>query len=589
MDDDFPSCSSSPLIPGDEESSDTDEEELHKIHRHLHPFQDDSDDEDDEYDEDDDDYGPPPGLGWSLGDLLMRNTRVASMFKSLAQGVNTGPLPPNPAALPLKEVNFRHRNDLSFADAVQISLEALNITPQEGPASTSHSFSTSAAAATTTTTITSPIPTFTPTTTPAIPFLNPFTTTTPTTPSFTLPPTPSSPSATTTTPTTTQTAPTLTIPLIPTFKVPETVTSNPGVDPPPNFMKLQLDKDFSQKIKEQKETFTNFLSGIQQAINRTQEVYDIAQNKISHGTTIMESWLQGQWDKLQEKEKAIAIRMKQIEEERKRVLELESIQDDAIELDVGGKRFVTTKASLAKYDSFFSVLVSGRFGASTWSSSYRPASSPSSSSDKNSKVIFIDRDPKMFRYIINFLRTGLIPEILSDYDLQLLQEEADYYQIPPLITALQMRDVVRLLYPQDAQMKRVEGKSRFCFPNTFFYLFFLFFSSSFQDNARQLFVKSPQEARANGPHWLLLRVFDNVSSFQYNDQFPYPAAFVHLKQSAQSWWDDPPLPATVKGFKDNWEAMSIGILDKVRKLPLLLVFLVLLVLVLVLVLVIYFC
>ncbi|XP_067890504.1 BTB/POZ domain-containing protein KCTD21-like [Heterodontus francisci] len=50
---------------------------------------------------------------------------------------------------------------------------------------------------------------------------------------------------------------------------------------------------------------------------------------------------------------------------------------------------------------------------------------------------FIDRDGEMFRYILNFLRTSHL-DLPNDFqELDLLSREADFYQIQPLLEALQ--------------------------------------------------------------------------------------------------------------------------------------------------------
>lgn len=43
-------------------------------------------------------------------------------------------------------------------------------------------------------------------------------------------------------------------------------------------------------------------------------------------------------------------------------------------------------------------------------------------------MIFIDRDGKHFRHILNWLRDGVIP-MLQDSDYQELIREAEYYQL----------------------------------------------------------------------------------------------------------------------------------------------------------------
>ena len=68
-----------------------------------------------------------------------------------------------------------------------------------------------------------------------------------------------------------------------------------------------------------------------------------------------------------------------------------------VDLNVGGALFQTTAQTLAsRGENFFYSLVSGRH---------------QSQKDKNG-AYFIDRDPKMFSIILNFLRTGRI--ILTD-------------------------------------------------------------------------------------------------------------------------------------------------------------------------------
>ena len=46
---------------------------------------------------------------------------------------------------------------------------------------------------------------------------------------------------------------------------------------------------------------------------------------------------------------------------------------------------------------------------------------------------FIDRDGKMFRHILNFLRTNTLPVSENYEDIDLLYEEARYYDIPALL------------------------------------------------------------------------------------------------------------------------------------------------------------
>ncbi|KAJ5067512.1 potassium channel tetramerization domain-containing [Anaeramoeba ignava] len=115
-----------------------------------------------------------------------------------------------------------------------------------------------------------------------------------------------------------------------------------------------------------------------------------------------------------------------------------------INFDVGGKSFTTQKSTLQKYkDTFFSGLLSGNFPL-------------------NEKNIFIDRDPKHFRVILNFLRyqNPNIQEFpLSDdfYVLEEIEKEADFYNIVPLIELIQKKknDLSENLDEKESQYKKI--------------------------------------------------------------------------------------------------------------------------------------
>lgn len=71
-------------------------------------------------------------------------------------------------------------------------------------------------------------------------------------------------------------------------------------------------------------------------------------------------------------------------------------------------------------DSFFTALLSGRI----------------SSLRDEKGAIFIDRDPKFFSIILNYLRTRDID--LKNVDLRMLRHEAEYYGIAPLVRRLML-------------------------------------------------------------------------------------------------------------------------------------------------------
>lgn len=92
---------------------------------------------------------------------------------------------------------------------------------------------------------------------------------------------------------------------------------------------------------------------------------------------------------------------------------------DIIHLNVGGTSFTTSRQTLTWIpDTFFTALLSGRI------SSLRDAKG----------AIFIDRDPKTFNFILNYLRTREIN--LDNVDIRAFRHEAEYYGIAPLVKRL---------------------------------------------------------------------------------------------------------------------------------------------------------
>ncbi|VDK42203.1 unnamed protein product [Anisakis simplex] len=93
--------------------------------------------------------------------------------------------------------------------------------------------------------------------------------------------------------------------------------------------------------------------------------------------------------------------------------------EQIVNLNVGGQRFATSRHTLTWIsDSFFTSLLSGRI--------------PTVRDDTG--AIFIDRDPSLFRIILNYLRTRQVD--LSCASLTSLKHEAQYYGLGPLIKRL---------------------------------------------------------------------------------------------------------------------------------------------------------
>ncbi|KAL0984071.1 hypothetical protein UPYG_G00136700 [Umbra pygmaea] len=95
---------------------------------------------------------------------------------------------------------------------------------------------------------------------------------------------------------------------------------------------------------------------------------------------------------------------------------------DPVCLNVGGEIYTTTLDTLTRYrDSMLGAMFTGQI---------------STLRDKHGNV-FIDRDGKVFRYILNFLRSSSLdlPEGFSE--IRLLRREADFFQIRPLLEEIQ--------------------------------------------------------------------------------------------------------------------------------------------------------
>lgn len=93
--------------------------------------------------------------------------------------------------------------------------------------------------------------------------------------------------------------------------------------------------------------------------------------------------------------------------------------EQIVNLNVGGHRFATSRHTLSWIsDSFFTSLLSGRI--------------PTVRDETG--AIFIDRDPALFRIILNYLRTKQVD--LSSVSLTCLKHEALYYGLTPLVRRL---------------------------------------------------------------------------------------------------------------------------------------------------------
>ncbi|GMJ11281.1 hypothetical protein like AT5G55000 [Hibiscus trionum] len=93
-----------------------------------------------------------------------------------------------------------------------------------------------------------------------------------------------------------------------------------------------------------------------------------------------------------------------------------------IRLSTGGKKFCTTIDTLIRRepDSMLAAMFSGRHTLCQ---------------DSEKGYIFVDRDGKHFRQILNWLRDGVVPT-LTDAEYSELMREAEYYQLLGLLEGI---------------------------------------------------------------------------------------------------------------------------------------------------------
>ncbi|XP_058813594.1 BTB/POZ domain-containing protein KCTD3 isoform X2 [Topomyia yanbarensis] len=98
---------------------------------------------------------------------------------------------------------------------------------------------------------------------------------------------------------------------------------------------------------------------------------------------------------------------------------------DIVNLNVGGTRFSTSRQTLTWVpDTFFTSLLNSERNGRI------------SSLRDETDAIFIDRDPKLFSIILNYLRTKEID--IKSCEIRVLRHEAEFYNISPLIKRLML-------------------------------------------------------------------------------------------------------------------------------------------------------
>ena len=94
---------------------------------------------------------------------------------------------------------------------------------------------------------------------------------------------------------------------------------------------------------------------------------------------------------------------------------------ELVRLNVGGTKYITEKTTLRKYpDSVLGAMFRGNITLSTDGDGY----------------YFIDRCGHIFQYILQFLRSGKLILPKGFCELELLEEEASFYEIEDLISTM---------------------------------------------------------------------------------------------------------------------------------------------------------
>ena len=111
---------------------------------------------------------------------------------------------------------------------------------------------------------------------------------------------------------------------------------------------------------------------------------------------------------------------------------------EIVKLNVGGHLFATLKSTLLKHEnSYFADILNNKNKSDVIY-------------DEN-KAIFIDRNPKYFEFIIEYLRTGFMEAFIKDnHSLKRLTEEAIYYKLDRLAQEIYLTYLPTTILTEDA-------------------------------------------------------------------------------------------------------------------------------------------
>ena len=122
-----------------------------------------------------------------------------------------------------------------------------------------------------------------------------------------------------------------------------------------------------------------------------------------------------------------------------------------IKLNVGGTLFTTTVATLTKYpDSMLAIM-------------FNPERRRAAEKDDNGNF-FLDRDPKAFRVILQFLRNARLPEDIVGCGIDQVEWEADYFGLQEILKIIGERKKAKKAAGEEKraeeERKRAEEEAR---------------------------------------------------------------------------------------------------------------------------------
>lgn len=119
--------------------------------------------------------------------------------------------------------------------------------------------------------------------------------------------------------------------------------------------------------------------------------------------------------KAKEEYERIRVKNEMLQENKRKLLKMQSDNEDIIDLDIGGThQITTTRATLCRFkNSGLAAMFSGKFPLKC-----------------NGDRVFMDRDGEPFCKLVSYLRTGNLPTIPDKQQYHLFKNEMEYWQIP---------------------------------------------------------------------------------------------------------------------------------------------------------------